>query len=250
MNRLATFLLYCALLLGGVVASPLASAAEQCLVAIGAGWDSSRGSLQRFEREKGKWRAVGKPVPVLFGRSGLAWGIGLHPPQSGQQKVERDKRAPAGVFRIGRVFTHDPALPKGSDFPYVQVTEADAWVDDPANPYYNRYIRVDPANPPEWFEKQKMRHGDFAYRWLVEIRHNSDPPQAGKGSAIFFHIRRGPDRTSAGCTTMAEGDLVEMIRWLRESGRPRYALLPAEEYEKRWRDWDLPPPKVAAALLD
>ncbi len=225
--------------------------AEQCIVAIADGWDSSKGRLQRFERDKGKWQSVGEPVPVLFGKSGLAWGIGLHPPRrDGPEKVERDKRAPAGVFRIGRVYTYDAALPKGSDFPFLQVTEVDAWVDDPANPHYNRHIRIDAANPPEWFEKQKMRHGDFAYRWLVEIRHNSDPPQAGKGSAIFFHIRRGPDRTSAGCTTMAEGDLVEIIRWLRESGRPRYALLTAGEYEKQWRDWDLPPPKIASALLN
>ena len=36
-----------------------------------------------------------------------------------------------------------------------------------------------------------MRSGDFAYHWLIEIRHNSDPPVPGAGSAIFFHIRRG-----------------------------------------------------------
>ena len=57
-----------------------------------------------------------------------------------------------------------------------------------------------------------MRSGDFAYRWLVEIRHNADPPVPGYGSAIFFHIRRGPSRPSAGCTTMAEKNLVELIR--------------------------------------
>ena len=81
-----------------------------------------------------------------------------------------------------------------------------------------------------------MRHNDFAYRWLVEIRHNSDPPVPGAGSAIFFHIRRGVNRPSAGCTTMAESELVKLIAWLRAPRHPCYALLPASEYEEKWQE--------------
>ncbi len=95
-----------------------------------------------------------------------------------------------------------------------------------------------------------MRHNDFAYRWLVEIRHNSDPPEPGAGSAIFFHIRRGVDRPTAGCTTMAESDLVKMIRWLRAAKNPHYALLPKTEYLAKWQAWGLPSPQEAAALLE
>jgi L,D-peptidoglycan transpeptidase YkuD (ErfK/YbiS/YcfS/YnhG family) len=89
-----------------------------------------------------------------------------------------------------------------------------------------------------------MRQGDFAYRWLVEIRHNADPPVPGFGSAIFFHIRRGPDRPSAGCTTMAEGDLVALIKWLRVDQHPRYVCLPRLEYLRYWKAWNLPAPSV------
>ena len=93
---------------------------------------------------------------------------------------------------MGKIYTYDAVLPAGSDYPYHQVSAADAWVDDPGLPDYNRFVTIpDPDHPPAWFEKMKMRHGDFAYRWLVEIRHNADPPVANAGSAIFFHIRRG-----------------------------------------------------------
>jgi L,D-peptidoglycan transpeptidase YkuD (ErfK/YbiS/YcfS/YnhG family) len=85
-----------------------------------------------------------------------------------------------------------------------------------------------------------MRLRDFAYHWLVEIRHNSDPPVPGKGSAIFFHIRRGPAKPSAGCTTMAESDLITLIRWLRANANPRYVLMPAAEYEQRKAALKLP----------
>src|SRR5207302_1340811 len=81
--------------------------------------------------------------------------------------------------------------------------------DDPRSPNYNRHIVIDPKDPPENYTHEKMRSGDFAYHWLVEIRHNSDPPVPGAGSAIFFHIRRGVNRATTGCTTMAEPELVK-----------------------------------------
>ncbi len=233
-----------ALLVSSARAAGVPENCTQLIVGTAPDWNSMRGTVRLFERQRGgPWRPVGSSWPVLFGKNGLAWGSGLAGQEEpGLRKAERDGRAPAGVFRIGKIYTYDPALPAGADYPFRQVTTADAWVDDPANPNYNRFVTIDPANPPAWFEKQKMRHGDFAYRWLVEIRHNSDPPVPGAGSAIFFHIRRGVDRPSAGCTTMAEENLVRLIRWLRADHKPCYALLPEQEYAGKWRDWDLPQP--------
>jgi L,D-peptidoglycan transpeptidase YkuD (ErfK/YbiS/YcfS/YnhG family) len=225
---------------------------RQLVVSIAPDWDSFRGQMQRFERDgKGRWRAVSTPVPVLYGKGGLAWGRGVFDAGAGEpgpQKRERDKRAPAGVFRIGKVYGYDAQPPKGADYPYHQVTAGDAWVDDPSLPNYNRHVTVDPADPPPWFEKAKMRHNDFAYHWLVEIRHNADPPVPGAGSAIFFHIRRGENRPTSGCTTMAREDLEAMIRWLRADANPHYVLLPRDEYVKRWKSWGLPDPVVVGQL--
>jgi L,D-peptidoglycan transpeptidase YkuD (ErfK/YbiS/YcfS/YnhG family) len=218
----------------------------QLIVAIAPTWNSMRGELRLFERARGgDWTAVAGPFPVLFGKSGLAWGTGLAGKnEPGLRKQERDGRAPAGVFEIGQVFGYDPHLPAGADYPYHQVTEADVWSDDPRSPNYNRHIVIDPKNPPDNYTHEKMRSGDFAYHWLVEIRHNSDPPVPGAGSAIFFHIRRGVNRPTTGCTTMAQENLVKLITWLRAKRHPCYALLPANEYDKKWRSWNLPPPEM------
>ena len=224
--------------------------AKQLVVSVAPTWDSVNGKLQRFERAGRGWKAVAPPVAVLYGKGGLVWGRGVFGTEEpGTHKVERDGRAPAGVFRIGTIYTYDAALPAGADFPFHTVGAGDAWIDDVTHPQYNQHVVVNPALPPAWFEKQKMRHGDFAYRWLVEIRHNSDPPAPGAGSAIFFHIRRGATRPTAGCTTMAEENLVGLIRWLRADQRPHYALLPRAEYEAKWKAWGLPSPQEAAALL-
>ena len=218
---------------------------NQLIVGIAPTWESKRGQLQRFERARGAdWTPVAPPVPVLFGKNGVAWGRGIEGQnESGLRKTERDGRAPAGIFWIGKIYTYDPKLPPGADFPFHQVTKADAWIDDVKSPDYNRLVTIpDAANPPPWFAKQKMRHNDFAYRWLIEIRHNTDPPVPAAGSAIFFHIRRGVNRPSAGCTTMAESELVKLIGWLRASQHPCYVLLPAPEYRAKWRSWHLPAP--------
>jgi L,D-peptidoglycan transpeptidase YkuD (ErfK/YbiS/YcfS/YnhG family) len=221
----------------------------QLILGIAPTWNSMRGELRLFERSRGgDWAAVTGSFPALFGKNGVAWGTGLAgQSESGLRKKERDGRAPAGVFEVGEVFGYEPNLPPGADYPYRQVTEADVWSDDPRSPNYNRHIVIDPKHPPDNYTHEKMRSGDFAYHWLVEIRHNSNPPVPGVGSAIFFHIRRGVNRPTTGCTTMAEANLVKLVTWLRAKRHPCYALLAATEYDKKWRPWNLPPPEKLGA---
>lgn len=215
----------------------------QLLVAVAPDWNSNQGTLRRFERAPdGAWRAVGGAVPVLFGKRGLAWGRGVRgAEESGLRKREGDARTPAGLFALGTIYGNDAALPAGADYPFHQVTSVDAWPDDPANPHYNEHVVIDPENPPAWFAAQRMRTGDAAYRWRVEIRHNADPVEPGAGSATFFHIRRGETRPTSGCTTMAEPALRQIVLWLRAAAKPHYALLPETEYAKHAQSWGLPP---------
>ena len=229
---------------------PLSPEVRQLIVSVAPGWNASSGRMLGLERgPDARWKVTLGPVPVLFGKNGLAWGrgvIGVDEP--GLRKVEHDGRAPAGVFKIGTIYTYDNALPPGADYPFHTVTDGDAWVDDPKLPEYNRHVAIDLKNPPPWFDKQKMRHNDFAYRWLVEIRHNSDPPVPGMGSAIFFHIRRGETRPTSGCTTMARGDLVSVIQWLKPAEHPHYTLLPWNEYRHHWEAWGLPNPDLLHSI--
>ncbi len=225
------------------------SGRRQLIVSIAPGWDSPAGKLQLFERSGNSWKAVSGAMPALFGKNGLAWGRGVRgTDEPGLRKVERDWRAPAGVFELGKVYGYDAKLPEGADYPYRQVTDNDAWVDDPRSADYNKFVTIDPKSPPPWFSKEKMRGKDFAYRWLIDIRHNADPPVPGAGSAIFFHIRRGVTRPTSGCTTLAEENLVRIIRWLRADEYPQYVLLPWAEYQKKWREWDLPSPDAVKQI--
>src|SRR5438067_9272891 len=86
---------------------------SQLIVAIAPDWNSMRGKMQLFERSSGgPWTAVASPVPVLFGKNGLAWGSGIAGQnETGLHKKERDGRAPAGIFAIAKSYVSDAKLP-------------------------------------------------------------------------------------------------------------------------------------------
>ncbi|WP_317450764.1 hypothetical protein [Stenotrophomonas lacuserhaii] len=80
MKSLLRCLAVSALSLAGPVwaASPL-DGAGQVVVVTSEGWDSTHGRLQAFTRTDRGWKPEGTAFDVALGRSGSAWGIGLHP---------------------------------------------------------------------------------------------------------------------------------------------------------------------------
>ena len=212
-----------------------------CLAPTNASYE---GTLQLFSRDAtGRWRADSGKWPVLFAPRGLAWGRGLNPPQPGPQKIESDHRNPAGLFKLGFALGYAPALPDGAHgWPYHQVTEHDAWIDDPTVPHYNHLVTLPPGAPePWWWAKEHMHLGDQAYDWMVLIEHNYDPAVPGAGSEIFFHIRRGEHYRTAGCTTMARDDLERLVKWLRPGSNAMLAELSRADYLRFQEAWHLPP---------
>lgn len=78
----------------------------QLILGIAPTWNSMRGELRLFERSGGgDWAPVTGSFPALFGKNGVAWGTGLAGQnEPGLRKKERDGRAPAGIFEIGKIF--------------------------------------------------------------------------------------------------------------------------------------------------
>jgi len=169
------------------------------------------------EPGKGTWRQVGAPVPVVVGRGGVG------------PKQEGDGRSPQGVFELGHAFGYAQEPPPGSLFPsglalpYEPMAPGSVCVDDPGSAYYN--LVFDPDTLPEsvrgakdWKSAEAMRrdlaHGDELYRWGVVVRYN-DEGVPGAGSCIFLHMWRGPESPTAGCTAMAEEELLFLLSWLR-----------------------------------
>lgn len=222
----------------------LTADAKQIVVCIAPDASSSEGTLQLFSRDRnGAWRAESERWPVMFARRGLAWGRGINPPQPGPQKQTADHRNPAGLFKLGTAMGYASALPDGSaGWPYHQVTERDAWIDDPSLPHFNHLVTLPPgATPPTWWEREHMHLGDFAYQWMVVIEANYDSPVGDAGNSIFFHVRRGQHYRTAGCTTMEQDNLIRLIKWLQPGSHALMVELTQADYQRLWKDWGLPP---------
>jgi L,D-peptidoglycan transpeptidase YkuD (ErfK/YbiS/YcfS/YnhG family) len=221
----------------------LPASSTQCLVGIAENWDSTSVTLRFHEKDAGRWVQRGDPWQGRLGKKGLVWGLGIHPvPAGASTKKEGDWRSPAGVFTLGGAWGYEPSIRKHPRLFYRQVTPRDLWVEDPASEHYNRHLILerDPSTP--WEKKQQMKQTDPAHALKLFIAHNAPPKVVpNEGSSIFFHIwRGGGSKPTAGCTTMAEARLRELIARIDPGRRPLFVLLPKAEYEKYRGPWKLP----------
>ena len=114
------------------------NSAQQLVLVITPGWDANQGSMRTYERREVQWRSRGAEVPITIGRTGAAWGLGLHPQQTGQQKKEGDGRSPAGVFSIGEAFGYSDSLATG--LRYLAMSDTDYCIDVSGSRLYNQIV--------------------------------------------------------------------------------------------------------------
>jgi L,D-peptidoglycan transpeptidase YkuD (ErfK/YbiS/YcfS/YnhG family) len=142
----------------------------------------------------------------------LSWPGGMAPAAVGSagvvsHKIEGDGATPAGVFALVSAFYRaDRIAPPRTRLPLRALSPRDVWVDDPADPNYNRLTALPyPAHAePMWLE-------DGVYDLLVVIGYNLAPVVPGAGSAIFLHIARPDFAPTAGCIAIARPVLVSLM---------------------------------------
>lgn len=184
---------------------PLGNARKLVLV-IADTLASSTASLQRFTRgsPQTSWAADGGAVTALIGRSGMAWGYafrGLARPGE-PVKIEGDKRAPAGFYRIGASFGFGASARAG----YRQIREGTVCVDDAASSAYNSITSRARVG--------LKVHGENM--WCVpEYRHGLlvDYPSsraAHGGSCIFIHLWLPHKTGTGGCVALPEPQLMRL----------------------------------------
>ena len=222
--------------------APLASS-RQLVVVTTPNWNATTGTLRQFERDdaRASWRPVSAAIPVVIGRTGLAWGDETLASSVGQPiKHEGDGRSPAGVFPLDTAFGFAPKSDLSwLKMPYVALKPGSDCVDDEASAYYNTVVDRAAVPKIDWNSAEHMR-AISVYRIGVIVGYNATPPKKGRGSCIFLHIWGGPTSTTAGCTALDAGALESLMRWLDRARRPTIVQLPADEYARLTAAWGLP----------
>ena len=209
-------------------------------------WDSNHGTLRTYERTADGWRQVEVAAPVMIGRSGAAWGLGLHAAQPGAQKREGDGRAPAGVFAVGTAFGY--AADTGTALPYAAMQASHYCIDVNESSLYNQIVDADAVGAEaikgstEPMRRDIHADGDQRYRLGFVIEHNVEA-RPGAGSCIFAHLWKSPTDATAGCTAMDPATMDRLLSWLQPSQRPVLVLLPEHEHLRLRDAWQLPQPE-------
>jgi len=213
------------------------SQTRQLLVVSSDGFTNNKATLQAYERKESTWVKVFDPAEVNLGRNGLGWGEGIvefaHLADE-PLKYEGDGKSPAGLFSLDFFFGYEK---KDFQFPYLQVDGDTLCIDDSSAQEYNRIIQEKEDHRFKSFEFMKRQ--DRLYYLGIVVGHNKDR-LARRGSCIFIHIEKytqalpGADPLSArpkalptaGCTSMHEDRLLEIMRWLDKSKDPLLLQLP------------------------
>ncbi|MBP7064790.1 L,D-transpeptidase family protein [Ferrovibrio sp.] len=127
-------------------------------------------------------------------------------------KPAADKREGDGATPLGRwplrlaFIRQDRVPPPRCALPLVPLDTGMGWCDDPADPAYNRPVRL-----PFAASHEKLWREDHVYDLIVVLGHNDDPPVPGLGSAIFLHVARPDFSPTEGCVALALPDLLTLL---------------------------------------
>ncbi len=223
---------------------PALADATQLLVVTTPDWNATSGVMRRYVRPDpaSPWRAEAGPIPIVVGRTGLAWGAGFDQlaETNEPRKREGDGKSPAGVFPLGTAFGFAPAdSARQVKLPWLQLAATTECVDDTTSAYYTNVLDRGSILRVDWRSSERMREIGV-YRLGAVIAYNESPPVKGRGSCVFLHIWGGPDSHTAGCTAMDAAELERLLAWLDPEAHPAVLQLPADVYERLRRGWGLP----------
>lgn len=124
------------------------------------------------------------------------------------EKREGDGASPAGVWPIREVFYRpDRGPPPATELRVRALAEDDGWCDEPADPEYNRHVKL-----PYSASAERLWREDGVYDVIVVLGHNDDPPVAGMGSAIFLHVCQPGYPPTHGCVAVERADLEALLQ--------------------------------------
>jgi D-alanyl-D-alanine dipeptidase len=204
---------------------PLASARRLVLVTADT-LASTTATVRQFERAapNAPWQENRGPASALIGHRGVAWSYAFRRfARHGEPvKVEGDKRAPAGFYKIGPSFGF-----AASQVPnYVRVDDGMVCVDDLRSPAYNTITRRDRIGPAIHAENM-WRVPEYRRGLIVEYPTDR---KARAGSCIFIHLQLPGKTGTSGCVALPEPQLEALQDHVQ--GGAVLAILPRQALDR------------------
>lgn len=141
-----------------------------------------------------------KRYKCALGKNGIA-----------KRKKEGDKKTPAGLFSLGKVYYRkDKIRSLKTNLKKIVIKKKMAWCDDPNNKFYNKLTFTNDKS------KEKLFRKDNLYNIIVVINYNIKPIIKNKGSAIFIHLARKNYTGTMGCIGLKKKDLLDILKTVKK----------------------------------
>ena len=141
-----------------------------------------------------------KRYKCALGKNGIA-----------KRKKEGDKKTPAGLFSLGKVYYRkDKIRNLKTKLKKIVIKKKMAWCDDPNNKFYNKLTFTNDKS------KEKLYRKDNLYNIIVVINYNIKPIIKNKGSAIFIHLARKNYSGTMGCIGLKKKDLLDILKTVKK----------------------------------
>jgi len=177
--------------------------ATQAIIVEAPSTASTRATVRLFAFNAGNWKAIRAGMPARVGYGGMSQPTRRH---------EGDGTTPMGIYSLVYGFGSRPD-PGITGFKWRRTNPLACW--SSTRSAYNRWVGRKPCLAPD---ENLWANRNLAYRYAAVLDFNYAHPVFGRGSGIFLHVMR-PGSPTSGCVSLAERDLVALLRWARPGVR-------------------------------
>jgi len=204
----------------------LLTEARRLVLVTADNMNAAAATMRLFERgsPNDAWRQLSTEHAVV-GKTGIGWSQFFRTlARPGEPtKVEGDKRAPAGIYAIGRSF----GVIASTRPDYLHVTPDTVCVDDPSSPAYNTIASR--AQVGAGIHAENMSRIVPMYRRCLLVDYPTDARRRA-GSCIFIPVWRSPGTGMVGCVALPEPRM-DALQDFAQSGAV-LAILPTSALDR------------------
>jgi len=210
--------------------------AKQLLVVTSGSTSSTYATIRTYQKgSDGVWRQQFAPMNARDGYGGWVWG---------SQRVQNSGTSPIGTYTLTTGFGLN-ANP-GTHMNYLHADQDDYMAGDPRDPTTYNVLQTSAPAARTWRtdtnDSERIRAYPTQYQYGVVIDFNrpaastitysnthreyvtNRPANTKLGFAIYLHVNgRG---STAGCLSLAQADVVKVMRWLTPTMSPRIVMAP------------------------
>lgn len=188
-------------------------------------WDSNVASLQRYSRgaTTESWLKVGETMRVVVDYDGLGWSdrqaYKSLIKEGDPIRKPRDKRSPAGVFRLRTAFgTY--LRQKDLNVDYRSITGREYCVYESSSRNLNKLVDFSEVSASEVEQSVKMlnREGMYNLGVMIEYPRNISNPE--HLSCLFLYSGPGRALETYGSVEVNQSDLEHIVYWLDRDKNP------------------------------